>query len=644
MTFPHQAVPPPRRWSSVRFLLVSMFLIATLYAGALPVYLFSRIRVAASGLMQGTKTVVPVLDDLARRADIVDGTLRAAERAVAHRTTSGPGLLDGINQITGNRAPSMEAGRFPAGLAALSHAVARSDSQLSDIAAGLKTAAALIAGRRWSEAAERLRLVDSLDSEADRQGRFVTSLARQNLLAYQHDLAAVTAGALRDTLLWLVFGLMLLWAGLFAVRRRILEPLSALEAGLARVSDGDLTTQVPVHRSDELGRLAAHFNEMTQVLFGRAEEQGRFTAAGQLLADVAHEVGNPLMAIAAHAEARIGDVTVSPTEREEMQQILRQAQRATKLLRGLVRFVRPTQRQVSSLNLNDVVRGALDIVSYRFGVDEITMGGELDPALPPVQGDAIALEQVVVNLLSNAIDALRTIKPPRRLTVDSWVLNGNVSIGVSDNGPGVAPEVLDRLFRPFASTKGRRGTGLGLYVSRQIVREAGGDLVLDTAPAGGARFVATLPAASGARPTPPPAPLAVGVTPPLRRLAGVRILLVDDEDAVRRPMAKFLTRRGAEVHEAGDGLQALALLEHQAVDVILADLRMPRMSGTDLFAALQKSRPELAVRLLFLSGDVSQLAEPGSTPVPRERVLVKPVELAELERRITEFVTVSRPA
>ena len=108
---------------------------------------------------------------------------------------------------------------------------------------------------------------------------------------------------------------------------------------------------------------------------------------------------------------------------------------------------------------------------------------------------------------------------------------------------------------------------------------------------------------------------------------------------MRRPMARYLTRKGADVVEAGDGAAALTLLRERAADVILADLRMPRMGGMELYAQLEEERPELAARVLFLSGDVSQLAEPGNTPVPRERVLVKPVELAELERRILEFVS-----
>src|SRR5437879_12719196 len=93
-------------------------------------------------------------------------------------------------------------------------------------------------------------------------------------------------------------------------------------------------------------------------------------------------------------------------------------------------------------------------------------------------------------------------------------------------------------------------------------------------------------------------------------------------------MVRYLTRRGAEVDEAADGVEGLARLRAQAADVILADLRMPRMGGVELYSQLEEERPELAARVLFLSGDVSQLAQPGNTPVPRERVLVQPVELA----------------
>jgi CheY-like chemotaxis protein len=118
---------------------------------------------------------------------------------------------------------------------------------------------------------------------------------------------------------------------------------------------------------------------------------------------------------------------------------------------------------------------------------------------------------------------------------------------------------------------------------------------------------------------------------------------VDDEDMIRRAMVRYLSRRGAEVIEAGDGLQALERLEGFDPHVILADLRMPKMDGAEMYARLQAERPGLAERVLFLSGDITQLAGRGLAPVARERVLVKPVELAELEQRIQEFIRDSIP-
>ena len=455
--------------------------------------------------------------------------------------------------------------------------------------------------------------------------------------------AAVTyafIGSIASLTAWLVLlaGAVLLPVALLVVRRRVWNPLTELERGIQRVAQGDLSAQIPVAREDELGHLITHFNEMTRVLRDRAEEQGRFAAAGELLGGVAHEVNNPLMAIASHAELRLADPRLAAEQRAEMQSILRQAQRAAKLLRGLLRFVRAGEKRAAAVNLNDVVRSAIDLVSYRFIIDEISIEGRLDPSLPAVVGDANRLEQVVVNLLSNGLDALRLIKPPRRLTVDSFVdlRLGRVCVTVTDNGPGVAAEVAQRLFRPFTSTKGRRGTGLGLYISRQLVREAEGELDLVAHGERGARFLLWLPYTPEAAPE---APAAVAAAATNATLAGIRVLVVDDEELVRRPMLRFLTKRGAEVREAGDGAMALDNIRAGfEPDVIVADLRMPRMDGAEFYERLLEEWPALAERVLFLSGDITQLAGRGLAEIPRERVLVKPLELVELECRIADFM------
>ena len=656
MTPRRLAPPAARRALSLRVTLLAVALVAGLYAGALPVYLYFRISRPALALGAVTEAVADAAEILAHRDGALDHAVALVRRLVRSPTLR----ADSVNaaqrllEIGETPLPIQPDAPIPPDLRA---ALTRTDAAISRVAAALAVVIAdLQAGRRPNTA--RLGVIDDLDQVADDERTAVAGVARSDLLTRQRALRDAAHDVQRDTVVWLVTGGLLVTVLVSVVRRRVWRPLRELEAGLAQVADGDLTVGVPVRGSDELGRLAAHFNAMTRVLSDRAEEQGRFAAAGELLAGVAHEVNNPLMAIAAHAENRLADPAFEGEQRSEMTQILRQARRATKLLRGLLRFVRATEREVTNVNLNDVVRGALDLVSYRFGVDEITVGGRLDASLPPVQGDVIKLEQVVVNLLANAIDALRAVTPPRNLTVDTWVQDAQVSVAVADNGKGVAPEIAPRLFRPFATTKGHRGTGLGLYISRQIAREAGGDLALTSPPGFGARFVLSLPVASVSAPDappppspPPPAPApspaaspdAPSAQPAVGSLAGLRVLIVEDEEAVRRPMARYLTRRGAAVDEAADGVEGLARLRAQPAHVILADLRMPRMGGVELYAHLEEERPELAARVLFLSGDVSQLAAPGNTPVPRERVLVKPVELAELERRIVAFVRGSAP-
>lgn len=449
------------------------------------------------------------------------------------------------------------------------------------------------------------------------------------------DQAAELARAMRLAGIYALSGLVLLVLTGWLLLRRIEPPLRALEEGFARVRRGDYEASVPVFADDEIGRLARLFNETTQALRLRAEQQGRFAAAGQLLADVAHEVNNPLMAISTLVEARRGDRSPETSLRDDMELIRKQARRASKLLAGLLRFVRVAEVRHEPLDVNRVAHDAADLLSYQFGVDEITLTWRLDQRLRPAMGDPQRLEQVLVNLISNSVDAMRGVPSPRWLLIESWSHDGRLHLAVADTGTGIPTSMRERLFQPFSSTKGAKGNGLGLWISRQIMREAGGDLVYVPGD-GGARFEAWLPEAPPGTEL-PRTPEGGTITPEgSRPLEGIRVLLVEDEEAIRAPVARYLRRRGATVLEAVDGLVALEQLERALdLDVIVADLRMPRMDGSAFFAEVRDRYASLAGRVVFLSGDLSLVSE-GEGLVPPERLLLKPVDLKAIEVKLLE--------
>lgn len=431
---------------------------------------------------------------------------------------------------------------------------------------------------------------------------------------------------------WLALGACLVWYLVYLTRQRLIMPLGRLERGLTQLSAGDLEARIP-ESQDELGRLASVFNSASDVLRRRAEEQGRFAAAGQLLADVAHEVNNPLMAILGTAEASLAGTDLKPESRTDLELIRDQAFRAGQLLSGLLRFVRVGDEPPEIVTLTTVVARAIDLVAYQFPLHSIECVTHFAQETKPVRAAATRLEQVMVNLLTNAVQAMSTISGRRQVEVRVFQ-NGSWScVAVRDIGPGVSHAIRDRLFQPFATTKGDRGTGLGLYICRRIAREGGGDLsYTDARP--GAQFLLTLPSCEPAIPTPVPRVRDITISN-TGTLAGINILLVDDEEGVRTAIARYLRRGGAIVREATHGRDALTQVEEERPDVVLLDLRMPVMDGYAFMAEVNESRSWLEPRVLVLSGDLAA-GNSENPPVPAARMMAKPVVLQDLVRRLKE--------
>jgi len=628
---PSQRGTPKSVWSLRATLQLLLFTMG-LYAIGISAFLALRLGYAAAELRRGSEPIQGMVEDVANRSHAMTSAAYEVQRALLRPQVSEHDAITAIRaSLKPFRGQQLEVYRdVPV---AVREPLFRANIEASKLESEVYEILDLMQFGRTEQVRARVQALDSLQVRLN--GLLVAAEVSglQDLAARQAELAAASTQTTRAITLWLVVGALFLPVVWIIARRRVWRPLADLQHGLTRVAEGDLRVEVPVRRHDEMGQLASHFNSMTDVLRQQAEEQGRFAAAGQLIAGVAHEVNNPLMAIATLGELRLDDPTISAEHRTELQHIVRQARRAGRLLAGLLRFVRTDTSGIETSDVNHVCQEAVDLVSYRFGHEEITLEMQLDPDLPAAHGDPNRIEQVLVNLLSNALDALVRVEVPRRLRVRTHREGEMIHLAVEDNGPGIDPHMVSRLFRPFSTTKGKHGTGLGLYISRQIVRDLGGDLCYEPAAGRGARFVVGLRAAA-ADGLPDRDADVDGRPEAVKTLAGLRVLLVDDESAIRRPLARFLKGRGAEVVEAADGVEALRQVRRHVVDLILADLRMPRMDGSRMYAELAATRPELAARTIFLTGDLAHIKESAGTTIDPKRVLLKPVKLSEVEERL----------
>ncbi|HEX2010016.1 MAG TPA: ATP-binding protein [Roseateles sp.] len=341
----------------------------------------------------------------------------------------------------------------------------------------------------------------------------------------------------------------------------------------------------------------------------------KLSAMGSLLAGVAHELNNPLSIVMGRADLLEDKLQDSPL-RDDAQRIREAAERCGRIVRTFLNMARAKPTRRAPLMLNDIVRAAADMLGYTLRSHGIALELHLDPELPQLMGDADQLGQVLLNLLVNAQQALalRTAgEQPRRIVVATGVetrrpgpatREPRVWLRVQDNGPGVPPEVRAQLFQPFFTTKADGlGTGLGLSVSRSLVREHGGELMLEThSPERGASFrlslpISGFPEAGGAPAEAPRAPVPAEPTP-------LRLLVVDDEAELAEVMRETLEGAGYEVATAENGAVGLALLMEARFDAIVSDLRMPEVDGAELWRAVRALQPPLAARMLFVTGDI----------------------------------------
>jgi PAS domain S-box-containing protein len=370
-------------------------------------------------------------------------------------------------------------------------------------------------------------------------------------------------------------------------------------------------------------------------LYHQLAQAEKLASLGQTMSGVAHELNNPLATILACAERLAGRRLDDPTRRD-LDAIHNAAERAARIVRNLQTFARKRHTTRTTVDINQVVRETLALRAYEQRVANVVIIEALAAGIPPVFADPHQLQQIVLNLVINAEQAMLGANGRGTLILRSWqdLDRDAVMLEVSDNGPGVPDEVQPKIFDPFFTTKAvGQGTGLGLTVAYAIAQEHGGRISVQSTPGRGASFLLELPVSGStlrlADPAPPPR-----AVPDVPR--GTRVLVIEDEAALGDAVAAALADEGFTPDRASDGAQALEKVRARTYDVIVCDLKMPHVDGIAFFREISRTMPHITRRLIFVTGDVAGtdaeqfLEESGCRWVP------KPFRLRDLVRAARE--------
>ena len=356
----------------------------------------------------------------------------------------------------------------------------------------------------------------------------------------------------------------------------------------------------------------------------------RLSDVGALLSAISHELNNPLTAVIGFSELVLAREDVPDECRDDLDTVVRQAERSVRIVRDLLDYVRLQNEGSAHIDINDIVRQVLRFRVHTLQRNGLEIAVDLAEDLPSIVGNARQIQQVLLNLVNNAEQACAATNREGRVWISTRLADSDafVRISVRDNGTGVAPEIQSHIFEPFFTTKASgEGTGLGLSICKQIVERHKGCMWLENDPGKGATFFVDLPASS----RPATVPQSEEETPQQRASTlSARVLVVDDEKSIGQLLSKILTRQGHRVDIALNGSHAIHQLEETAYDIVLLDLKIPGISGQAVYTWIKRDRPQLAKRTVILTGDT--LNRETITFLSEENVLrlLKPFQLAEV--------------
>ncbi len=384
-------------------------------------------------------------------------------------------------------------------------------------------------------------------------------------------------------------------------------------------------TAVPSTSTDR-SALVLLFDDQTERrrLQDQLIQSEKLSAIGQLIAGIAHDLNNPLASVVGFADFLKEVPNVPPALREPLTVIQEEAERASNIVKNLLGFARKQEHQRRPTPLRPLLDATFVLLRNQLMAHRVEARIEIEPDLPAPDIDPNQIQQVFVNLINNAAQAIASTGRPGRVLVRARRWLDGVAIDVIDDGPGMSEPVAAQVFEPFFTTKPEgEGTGLGLSISQGILREHGGRIMLFTEEGRGSSFTVQLPLASRP-PAPPPEP---GTGAPTKRL---RVLVVDDEPHILHYMRATLEAWGHTPVVASNGREGLELTERETFDLVISDLRMPELGGREFYEELARRQPAMLDRLVFSTGDTVR----GDTLAFLESIdrpyLHKPFSLAEL--------------
>ena len=472
------------------------------------------------------------------------------------------------------------------------------------------------------------------------------ALKYQLLFSYEKSMQALvgTQNVLLAARLAALFGAAVI---VYLILRRVMQPLRELRASAEAIRSGDFSQRVRASSQDECAELAEAFNRMTESLEetiarlkktqAQLVQSEKLAGIGEFVAGVTHELNNPLTSVIGFAEL-LQNTDLETGQKRHLDFIVKSARRCQKIVQSLLSFARQHKPERKLVNVHDLVDAALEILAYQMRTSNIKVTAKFDPALPKVMGDPHQLQQVFLNIINNARQAIEEFRKQGEIDISTSIANGKVRITIKDNGPGIAEENLKRIFDPFFTTKQvGKGTGLGLSLCYGIVQEHSGTIVVTSQAGEGATFVIEFPAAPANATPSKQTDFTIRASGNFNG-RGKRVLVVDDEEPILALVRDALSSTGIELDVARDGETALKQMRLNTYDATICDWRMPGMNGRQVYEQLRSFDLKASERMIFVTGDV---VNEKTQSFIRERgnlALGKPFTLNEIRDAVRQVI------